>query len=119
LAQKRNSLSPSFWRLIVEIFKFKNHALKWASSASINPPLLCFLYKLLSCALCSASWLVTLLPHLIWNWRYLEDHDRNPDLDRSETMGQFISVHGHSKLFQDAYLVLLINERLISVPLDL
>jgi cyclopropane-fatty-acyl-phospholipid synthase len=28
LAQKRNSLSPSFWRLIVEIFKFKNHALK-------------------------------------------------------------------------------------------
>ena len=28
LAQKKNSLSPSFWRLIVEILKFKNHALK-------------------------------------------------------------------------------------------
>ena len=27
LAQK-NSLSPSFWRVIVEILKFKNHALK-------------------------------------------------------------------------------------------
>ncbi|XP_039832312.1 uncharacterized protein LOC120692973 [Panicum virgatum] len=64
LAPKKNSLSPSFWRLIVEILKFKNHALK-----------------------------------------YLEDHERNPDLDRNETLGQFISVHGYSKLFQDAYLI--------------
>ncbi|KAJ1296603.1 hypothetical protein BS78_01G314400 [Paspalum vaginatum] len=64
LAQKRNSLSPSFWRMILEIFKFKNHAIK-----------------------------------------YLEDHERNPDLDRNETLGQFISSHGYSKLFQDAYLI--------------
>jgi cyclopropane-fatty-acyl-phospholipid synthase len=28
LAQKRNWLSPSFWRMILEIFKFKNHAIK-------------------------------------------------------------------------------------------
>ncbi|WVZ57371.1 hypothetical protein U9M48_007764 [Paspalum notatum var. saurae] len=67
LAQKRNSLSPSFWRMILEIFKFKNHAIK-----------------------------------------YLEDHERNPDLDRNETLGQFITSHGYSKLFQDAYLVWLL-----------
>ncbi|RLN18198.1 hypothetical protein C2845_PM02G22350 [Panicum miliaceum] len=64
LAQKRNSLSPSFWRMVVEIFKFKNHALK-----------------------------------------YLEDLEKNPDLDHNETLGQFISVYGYSKLFQDAYLI--------------
>jgi len=28
LAQKRSLLSPSFWRMIVEIFKFKNDAIK-------------------------------------------------------------------------------------------
>nr|CAB3495510.1 unnamed protein product [Digitaria exilis] len=64
LAQKGNSLSPSFWRMILESFKFKNHALK-----------------------------------------YLEDHERNPDLDRNETLGQFVNLHGYSKLFQDAYIV--------------
>jgi len=64
LAQKRSLLSPSFWRMIVEIFKFKNDAIK-----------------------------------------YLEDHERNPDLDHSETLGQFFSSHGYSKLFQDAYLI--------------
>ncbi|KAF8698875.1 hypothetical protein HU200_035136 [Digitaria exilis] len=63
LAQKGNSLSPSFWRMILEFFMFKGHALK-----------------------------------------YLEDHERNPDLDRNETLGQFVIVHGYSKLFQDAYL---------------
>ncbi|CAN6284248.1 unnamed protein product [Urochloa humidicola] len=64
LAQKGNWLSPSFWRMILEIFEFKNHALK-----------------------------------------YLEDHERNPDLDSSETLGHFINVHGYSKLLQDAYLI--------------
>ncbi|KAF8698874.1 hypothetical protein HU200_035135 [Digitaria exilis] len=64
LAQKGNSLSPSFWRMILESFKFKNHALK-----------------------------------------YLEDHERNPDLDRNETLGQFVNLHGYSKLFQDAYII--------------
>ncbi|GJN40796.1 hypothetical protein PR202_gn00099 [Eleusine coracana subsp. coracana] len=28
LAQKSNSLSPSFWRMIHEIFKFKNNVLR-------------------------------------------------------------------------------------------
>lgn len=28
LSQKRNLLSPSFWRMISEIFNFKNHALR-------------------------------------------------------------------------------------------
>lgn len=43
LAQKSNSLSPSFWRMIYEIFKFKNYALRsaiyrllrWSSSPII------------------------------------------------------------------------------------
>jgi len=61
------------------------------------------------------DWLVYLLCHL-WNFRYLEYHERNPDLDRNnETLGQFISVHGYSKLFQDAYLVLLLPS-FLSLP---
>ena len=39
-------------------------------------------------------------------WRYLEYHEHNPDLDRNETLGQFIQSHGYSPLFQKAYLVL-------------
>lgn len=37
--------------------------------------------------------------------RYLEEHDKNPDLDRNETLGHFIQSHGYSRLFQQAYLV--------------
>jgi hypothetical protein len=55
------------------------------------------------------DWLYSLLPCLIWIWRYLEHHERNPDLDRSETLGQFVSSHGYSKFFQDAYLVRLLS----------
>uniref|UniRef100_A0A0A8YSL3 Amine oxidase domain-containing protein n=1 Tax=Arundo donax TaxID=35708 RepID=A0A0A8YSL3_ARUDO len=64
LAQKSNAVSPSFWRMIREILKFKNDAIK-----------------------------------------YLEDHENNPDMDRNETLGQFIQSHGYSQLFQEAYLI--------------
>ncbi|CAL5087453.1 unnamed protein product [Urochloa decumbens] len=64
LAQKSNAISPSFWRMIREILKFKNDALK-----------------------------------------YLEDHENNPDMDRNETLGQFIQSHGYSQFFQEAYLI--------------
>lgn len=37
--------------------------------------------------------------------KYLEEHEDNPDLDRSETLEQFIKSHGYSHLFQTAYLV--------------
>ncbi|KAF6998690.1 hypothetical protein CFC21_014785 [Triticum aestivum] len=37
--------------------------------------------------------------------KYLEDHESNPDLDRHETLGQFIQAHGYSQLFQEAYLI--------------
>ncbi|GJN04020.1 hypothetical protein PR202_ga21527 [Eleusine coracana subsp. coracana] len=37
--------------------------------------------------------------------KYLEDHENNPDMDRNETLGQFIQSHGYSQLFQDAYLI--------------
>ncbi|KAM0832325.1 hypothetical protein ACQ4PT_065001 [Festuca glaucescens] len=36
---------------------------------------------------------------------YLEYHENNPDLDRSETLGQFIQSHGYSLSFQEAYLI--------------
>ncbi|KAK3147112.1 hypothetical protein QOZ80_3BG0278190 [Eleusine coracana subsp. coracana] len=64
LAQKSNSLSPSFWRMIHEIFKFKNNVL-----------------------------------------RYVEDRENNPNLDRKETLGQFVRSYGYSQLFKDAYLI--------------
>uniref|UniRef100_A0A0E0ML70 Amine oxidase domain-containing protein n=1 Tax=Oryza punctata TaxID=4537 RepID=A0A0E0ML70_ORYPU len=63
LAQRSNALSPSFWRMISEILKFKSDAL-----------------------------------------RYLEDCENNPDLDQSETLGQFVQSHGYSQFFQEAYL---------------
>ncbi|XP_052163545.1 uncharacterized protein LOC127780650 [Oryza glaberrima] len=36
---------------------------------------------------------------------YLDEHDKNPHLDRNETLGHFIQSHGYSRLFQQAYLV--------------
>ncbi|CAI9118090.1 OLC1v1019608C1 [Oldenlandia corymbosa var. corymbosa] len=36
---------------------------------------------------------------------YVEQLERNPDIDRNETLGQFIKSHGYSELFQKAYLV--------------
>ncbi|KAJ4834137.1 hypothetical protein Tsubulata_012634 [Turnera subulata] len=36
---------------------------------------------------------------------YLEMLENNPDIDRNETLGQFINSRGYSKLFQEAYLV--------------
>ncbi|KAF5202274.1 Cyclopropane-fatty-acyl-phospholipid synthase [Thalictrum thalictroides] len=37
--------------------------------------------------------------------QYLEKHENNPDIDRSETLGNFITSHGYSELFQKAYIV--------------
>ncbi|VAH38599.1 unnamed protein product [Triticum turgidum subsp. durum] len=64
LAQKANILKISFWRMVRDIFKFKNDALT-----------------------------------------YLEYQEHNPDLDRTETLGQFIQSQGYSLLFQEAYLI--------------
>ncbi|MCE3051078.1 cfs1-like protein [Datura stramonium] len=36
---------------------------------------------------------------------YLEAVDNNLDIDRNETLGQFIKSHGYSELFQKAYLI--------------
>ncbi|KAK4732613.1 hypothetical protein R3W88_025601 [Solanum pinnatisectum] len=36
---------------------------------------------------------------------YLEALGNNPDIDRNDTLGQFIQSHGYSELFQKAYLV--------------
>ncbi|KAG2636066.1 hypothetical protein PVAP13_2NG420300 [Panicum virgatum] len=37
--------------------------------------------------------------------KYLEDRENNPDIDRNETLGQFIHSHGYSQFFQEAYLI--------------
>ncbi|KZV16995.1 hypothetical protein F511_30518 [Dorcoceras hygrometricum] len=63
-AQKKNVLNPNFWRMIREIIRFKDDAMK-----------------------------------------YLENLDNNPDIDRNETLGQFIKSHGYSEFFQKAYLI--------------
>ncbi|VAH53992.1 unnamed protein product [Triticum turgidum subsp. durum] len=36
---------------------------------------------------------------------YLEDHEHSPDLNRNETLGQFIQSHGYSLSFQEDYLI--------------
>ncbi|KAL3506178.1 hypothetical protein ACH5RR_031560 [Cinchona calisaya] len=36
--------------------------------------------------------------------RYIEELERNPDIDRGETLGHFIKTHGYSELFEKAYL---------------
>ncbi|KAH9618837.1 hypothetical protein KSS87_006533 [Heliosperma pusillum] len=36
---------------------------------------------------------------------YLEELENNPDMDRNETLGNFINSRGYSELFQKAYLV--------------
>ncbi|XP_048332631.2 uncharacterized protein LOC107411826 isoform X1 [Ziziphus jujuba] len=36
---------------------------------------------------------------------YLEMLENNPDIDRNETLGQFVKSHGYSELFQKAYLI--------------
>ncbi|XP_044969318.1 uncharacterized protein LOC123429331 isoform X1 [Hordeum vulgare subsp. vulgare] len=64
LAQRSNALSPSFWRMVREVFRLKTDAL-----------------------------------------RYLEDHEGNLDLERSETLRQFVKSHGYSQFFQEAYLI--------------
>ncbi|CAN6486172.1 unnamed protein product [Victoria cruziana] len=63
-AQKRNAFSPSFYRMLKEIFMFKNDVLS-----------------------------------------YVEQHENNPDLDRNETLGQFIKSRGYSDAFRDHYLI--------------
>ncbi|KAL0676748.1 hypothetical protein Bca4012_004729 [Brassica carinata] len=37
--------------------------------------------------------------------KYLEDLERNLDVDRTETLGEFLESHGYSNVFQKAYLV--------------
>ncbi|XP_010532680.1 PREDICTED: uncharacterized protein LOC104808649 [Tarenaya hassleriana] len=37
--------------------------------------------------------------------RYIEELESNPNLDRTETLGQFLKSHGYSELFQKAYVV--------------
>ncbi|KAJ3677201.1 hypothetical protein LUZ60_002925 [Juncus effusus] len=63
-AQKTNALNPYFWRMIKEIVRFKEDAI-----------------------------------------RYLEERENNKEIDRNETLEQFITSHGYSQLFQKAYIV--------------
>ncbi|CAN7117959.1 unnamed protein product [Brassica rapa subsp. narinosa] len=37
--------------------------------------------------------------------KYLEDLERNLDVDRTDTLGEFLKSHGYSDVFQKAYLV--------------
>ncbi|ESQ47478.1 hypothetical protein EUTSA_v10020040mg [Eutrema salsugineum] len=37
--------------------------------------------------------------------KYIEELERKPDIDRNETLGEFLKSHGYSDMFQKAYLV--------------
>ena len=41
-------------------------------------------------------------------YSYLEVMENNSDIDRNETLGEFIKSRGYSELFQEAYLVRLL-----------
>lgn len=45
---------------------------------------------------------------------YLEVLENNPDIDRNETLGQFINSRGYSQLFQKAYLVRILSFNIFS-----
>ena len=68
LAQKSNLLSPRFWLVIREIFKFKSHALKWASSQQCFFSFIFYFLKItlsttLNCVTYMvAEWLIASLP---------------------------------------------------------
>ena len=53
-------------------------------------------------------------------YSYLEVLENNSDVDRNETLGQFINSNGYSELFQNAYLVsqLLYNSRVSFVSIS-
>lgn len=64
--------------------------------------------------LLSCAWLLAWLTFnsyslLLSSWRYLEGLQDNPDMDRTETLGQFIKTRNFSELFQKAYLVRLLK----------
>ncbi|KAH9681828.1 Amino oxidase domain-containing protein [Citrus sinensis] len=37
--------------------------------------------------------------------RYIEELENNPDINRNETLGQFLKLRGYSELFQKSYLI--------------
>lgn len=101
-AQKTNALNPYFWQMIREIIKFKDDAIRQVLT------LLC-LYPSLSNAsnhiLTHA--VICRYPHFLFvsHCSYIDMLENNPDMDHSESLGQFLKSRGYSELFQKAYLV--------------
>ena len=102
-AQKKNILNPRFYRMIREIANFKDDAIAY------------FLYKHHESP---ESWIVVFfccvssLMKCSFNGRYLEVVENyNPDLDRIETLGEFVKSRGYSEFFQKAYLVRQLEHR--------
>jgi len=52
---------------------------------------------------CPDHWLA--LSFQIFQCSYLDMLENNPDIDRNESLGEFIKSRGYSELFQKAYLV--------------
>ncbi|KAB5545134.1 hypothetical protein DKX38_013246 [Salix brachista] len=83
-AQKKNMLNPYFWKMIREITRFKDDVLR--TYLAFDLPVL----------------FVVLAYGRI---HYLEMLENNPDVDRNETLGEFVKSRGYSELFQKAYLI--------------
>lgn len=90
-AQKKKLLNPFNWRDLREIIKFGNDVERFAISLSGHwtsfGHRLCFSLLLDLCG------------------SYLELLENNPDIDRNETLGQFLKSRGYSENFQNDYLV--------------
>ncbi|MED6165231.1 hypothetical protein PIB30_097619 [Stylosanthes scabra] len=81
-AQKKNLINPYFWQMVKEIINFKDDVIRQVVLTS---------YIVISLII-NAS-------------KYLDMLDNNPDMDRDETLEQFIKSKDYSELFVNAYLI--------------
>lgn len=106
-AQKKNLFNPYFWQMIHEIVKFKNDVLRSLTIFSAA-----FFYQAYIITFFCSNFSLT-------NCSYVEELENNPDLDRNETLGQFMKSRGYSELFQKAYLVRLLKHFIFSYACSL
>ncbi|OIW01777.1 hypothetical protein TanjilG_03915 [Lupinus angustifolius] len=94
-AQKSNALNPYFWQMIREIIKFKDDVIRHV-----------VIYVLYIYLCNAANYKVhnKLYEHYQIGC-YLEMLENNPDIDRNESLEQFVKSKGYSELFQKAYII--------------
>lgn len=112
-AQKKNVLNPPFWQMIREIIKFKHDVLRQAILFQTWDMIFCFWRRKIydstfKNVLRERNGDGDKADSLYIYCSYLDVLENNPDIDRNETLGQFINSRGYSELFKEAYLVRLL-----------